>query len=106
MQQVTDGTFIDEVLNIETPVVVDFYAEWCRPCKAMSPILEDLDAQYGDRIRFVKIDADSNPGIVNGLRISSIPTLVFIENGNQVGRIEGAMPKIKLRKEIDATFNI
>ena len=90
---VTDQTFDTEVLMSDKPVVVDFWAEWCGPCRMVSPILEDLSAEHGDKIAFVKLNVDENPQIAANYRITSIPTLNVYSGGQVVKQIIGAKPK-------------
>lgn len=90
---VTDSTFDTEVLMSDKPVVVDFWAEWCGPCRMVSPILEELSAEHGDKIAFVKLNVDENPQIAANYRITSIPTLNVYSGGQVVKQIIGAKPK-------------
>ncbi len=90
---VTDSTFDTEVLMSDKPVVVDFWAEWCGPCRMVSPILEELSTEHGDKISFVKLNVDENPQIAASYRITSIPTLNVYSGGQVVKQIIGAKPK-------------
>ena len=90
---VTDSTFDTEVLMSDKPVVVDFWAEWCGPCRMVSPILEELSAEHGDKISFVKLNVDENPQVAASYRITSIPTLNVYSGGEVVKQIIGAKPK-------------
>ncbi|EPD86364.1 thioredoxin [Microbacterium sp. oral taxon 186 str. F0373] len=90
---VTDATFEAEVLGSELPVVVDIWAAWCGPCKAIAPILDQLAGEYADRVKIVKVDADRNPETVTAVGVTSIPTLGFYRNGERVGVLIGAHPK-------------
>lgn len=90
---VTDSTFDTEVLMSDKPVVVDFWAEWCGPCRMVSPILEELSAEHGDKISFVKLNVDENPQVAASYRITSIPTLNVYRGGEVVKQIIGAKPK-------------
>jgi len=90
---VTDSTFDSEVLMSDKPVVVDFWAEWCGPCRMVSPILEELSDEHGDKISFVKLNVDENPQIAANYRITSIPTLNVYSGGQVVKQIIGAKPK-------------
>ncbi len=74
----------NDLINSSTPVLIDFYAEWCGPCKAMKPILENLKTRMGDKVKIVKIDVDNNQDIASQLEIRSIPTLIMFQNGKQV----------------------
>jgi thioredoxin 1 len=90
---VTDQTFDSEVLMSDKPVVVDFWAEWCGPCRMVSPILEQLSEEHGDKISFVKLNVDENPQVAASYRITSIPTLNVYSGGEVVKQIIGAKPK-------------
>ena len=90
---VTDATFQAEVLESELPVVVDIWATWCGPCRAIAPILDQLAGEYEGRVKIVKIDADQNPETVTAASVTSIPTLGFYRNGERVDVLIGAHPK-------------
>ncbi|GGR13579.1 thioredoxin [Agromyces mediolanus] len=90
---VTDATFQAEVLESELPVVVDIWASWCGPCRAIAPILEQLAGKYAGRVKIVKVDADQNPETVTAAGVTSIPTLGFYRNGERVDMLIGAHPK-------------
>ena len=98
---VTDATFTDVVLRNERPVVVDFWAEWCKPCVMISKSLRELADEYGDRVVIAKIDADTNPDSVRTYGVMSMPTLLVFRKGEVVGSMVGAKPKASLRKAID-----
>ena len=89
----TDATFQTEVLESELPVVVDIWATWCGPCKAIAPILDQLADEYAGRVKLVKVDADQNPETVTAAGVTSIPTLGFYRNGERVDVLIGAHPK-------------
>jgi thioredoxin len=90
---VTDATFEAEVLKSDIPVVVDFWATWCAPCRAIAPILEELAGVYEGRIKVVKLDADANFDSVRAYGITTIPTMNFFKNGKLVKSVVGARPK-------------
>jgi len=98
---VTDATFTDVVLRNERPVVVDFWAEWCKPCVMISKSLRELADEYGDRVVIAKIDADTNPDSVRTYGVMSMPTLLVFRKGDVVGSMVGAKPKASLRKAIN-----
>ncbi len=93
MDEVTDATFEHEVLEAEVPVVVDFWAPWCGPCRAVTPILEELSREHDGRVRFVKIDIDSNVETAGRYSILSIPTAILFEGGEPRETVIGARPR-------------
>jgi len=97
---VTDDSFDQEVLQSELPTVVDFWAEWCAPCKRIAPILEDIAAEYEGQLKVAKLDLDENPNTASALGILSIPTLLVFKEGEPVERIVGYMPKERLMDKI------
>lgn len=90
---ITDDSFEAEVLKAEVPVIVDFYADWCGPCKMMVPVLDMVLKEQGNKIKIVKINVDENPQTTSAYRVMSIPTLVFFKDGEAKMRIEGAVTK-------------
>ena len=93
---VTDATFSSEVLGSSVPVIVDFWAPWCGPCRMIAPILDEISGELGDKIKIVKINVDENPEVPSQFGISSIPTLILFKNGNAVSTKIGSVPKPKL----------
>ena len=99
---VTDASFAREVLASDLPVLVDFWAEWCPPCHRLAPVLEELAAEYAGRVRIVKVDADANPETVRAYGIQAMPTLTVFRGGTVVSQVVGALPKTRLREQLDA----
>ncbi len=96
----TSETFDDQVAS-DTPTLVDFWAEWCAPCRAIHPILEEIATEYDSKLRIVKLNADEHPDVVRKLGVMSIPTLILFAKGEEKTRIVGARAKQQLLKDID-----
>ncbi|MFC8597767.1 MULTISPECIES: thioredoxin [unclassified Isoptericola] len=101
---VTDDTFKTEVLESDVPVLVDFWATWCGPCRMVAPILEELSDEYEGKIKIVKLDTDANQATTMAYGITSIPTLNVYSGGELVKSVIGARPKRALQEEIDAVL--
>jgi thioredoxin 1 len=93
MTDVTDASFEDDVLGADKPVVVDFWAPWCGPCRVVTPILDELATQHGNRVRFVKMNVDENPQVASRFNILSIPTVILFEGGEPQETVVGARSK-------------
>ncbi len=100
-QEITDTEFEQEVLKADLPVVVDFWAEWCGPCKVISPILEGLAEEYDGKIKFVKVDTEENFETPESYGILILPTLLVFREGQQIERITGARPRGDLQRYLD-----
>jgi thioredoxin 1 len=101
--KVTDDSFDADVLKATGPVVVDFWAEWCGPCRMIAPALEEISASLGEKVKIVKLNVDENPGVAAKYGIMSIPTLMIFKNGEMASRQVGAAPKQKLEQWVTAS---
>jgi thioredoxin 1 len=97
---VTDNNFNDEVLNSKLPVLIDFWAEWCAPCRLIAPIVEEIADEYKDKLTVAKVDVDNNPQVSMNYGIRSIPTLLIFKDGKPVETIIGAIPKKEIVDKI------
>jgi thioredoxin 1 len=101
IQHFTDGNFKQEVLESKVPVMVDFWANWCGPCKMIGPIVEELAKEYAGKMKIGKLDVDTNPKSASAYGIMSIPSLIFVKNGKVMDQVTGALNKAALKKKIE-----
>lgn len=102
---ITDDNFQAEVLQSETPVLVDFWAVWCGPCRIIAPVIEELASEFEGRAKIAKMDVDHNPQIPSALGIRSIPTLLFFKDGQVVDQLVGAAPKKALAERLESLIS-
>ncbi len=99
--QVTDSTFKQEVLESNVPVLVDFWAPWCGPCRMVAPVVDEISSQYEGQIKVVKVNTDENPNVASQYGIRSIPTLMIFKGGQRVDMVVGAVPKTTLANTLE-----
>ncbi len=104
LASVTDNDFTADVLKADKPTLVDFWAEWCGPCRQVAPILEEIAAEHGDKLQILKMNVDENPQTPAQYRVTGIPTMALFQNGEVVKTIVGAKPKAALLKELDVVI--
>jgi len=100
--EINDANFEELVLQADKPVLVDFWAEWCGPCRMIAPIVQEISEEYAGKLVVGKVDVDSNPGIATKFGIRNIPTILFFKNGEVVDKHVGAAPKTALLSKIDS----
>ncbi len=98
---VTDATFKEEVIESDVPVLVDFWAPWCGPCRMVAPVVDEISEQYKGQVKVVKINTDENPNVASQYGIRSIPTLMVFKGGQRVDMVVGAVPKTTLATTLD-----
>ena len=103
--EVTDTNFEEEIVQSKLPVIVDFWAEWCAPCKMISPVVDEIAKELEGEVKVSKINVDENTKAAVDLSVMNIPTLVFFKDGKEVGRVAGVVSKKELLKKIEELFN-
>lgn len=102
---VTDASFADDVLTSDKPVLVDFWATWCGPCKMVAPVLEEIASEHADKLTVAKLDIDQNPGTARDFQVMSVPTLILFQDGKPVKQIVGAKAKAALLNDLSDVLN-
>ena len=103
-QVVSDQSFEQDVLKSDTPVLVDFWAVWCGPCRMVAPVLEEIANEQGDKVKIAKLDVDANPITAGRFGVRSIPTMILFKNGREAQRMVGYMPKERLLQQLAQYF--
>ena len=101
VQHFNDSNFDQEVLHSDIPVMVDFYADWCGPCRMVSPIVEELAGHYTGKVKVGKLNVDESSAVARKYNVMSIPTLLFVKNGQVIDQIVGALPKDKIQQHLE-----
>lgn len=99
---ITDDSFEQDVIKSDIPVLVDFWATWCGPCKIIVPILDELSKEMAERVKIVKMDIDNNPKVPSALGIRGVPTMILFKNGEQIGTKVGALPKASITQWLES----
>ena len=99
--KITGENFEKEIVASDIPVIIDFYADWCGPCKMMGPVFEEVSAGYAGKLKFVKLSVEENPRVAGQFGVQGIPCLIILNNGEEAGRIVGFVQKEELKQKID-----
>lgn len=100
--EITDDSFEQDVIKSDVPVLVDFWAAWCGPCKMLAPVLDDLSKEMAERVKIVKMDIDNNPKVPSALGIRGVPTMILFKNGEPAGTKVGALPKASIMQWLES----
>lgn len=100
--EITDQNFDELVMNSDKPVIIDFWAEWCGPCRAIGPVIEELSKEYDGKVNIGKLNVDHNPEVSMNYGITSIPAILFVKNGQVVDKLVGAQPKANFVRKIES----
>jgi thioredoxin 1 len=106
ISEVTDNSFQAEVLEADTPVLVDFWAPWCGPCRMVAPVLEEIAGERGEALKIVKLNVDDNQQTAAQFEVLSIPTLILFKNGQVAAKVIGALPKKRLEAELEPALTV
>ena len=104
LKEITDSNFEQTVLNSSTPFLLDMAADWCGPCKAIAPLVEELAVEFDGRIGFGQVDIDKNPQIPNSYQVRAVPTLLMFKDGDVMGQLTGAHPKKRIKELIESAL--